>query len=269
MPDTIPSLHPTVTMVGPATAPRWTVVVAAAGKGSRLGSSQPKILFPVAGKSILVRLIEAFDSVSGRFVFVLAPSGVETVQPALNESLGVNFEIAIQAVPIGMADAVNCGLGSVQTPFVAVVWGDQAALSADVIRECARIMEDSPTLAAALPTLYRPKPYIHFERDADQRIAHIRQAREGDVMPDVGESDAGVFFFRTKELQAVLPTVLTNEAYRGRVTSEVNFLPILVELERRGGVRCVAGMSEQQAAGINSPEDVQRMEHFLAKTIIP
>ena len=38
----------------------WTAIVPAAGRGSRLGFDQPKILFPVAGRPILDWLLEFF-----------------------------------------------------------------------------------------------------------------------------------------------------------------------------------------------------------------
>ena len=39
--------------LGPVTRDRWTAVIPAAGRGSRLGSDQPKILFPILGRPIL------------------------------------------------------------------------------------------------------------------------------------------------------------------------------------------------------------------------
>ena len=44
-----------------------------------------------------------------------------------------------------------------------------------------------------MPTSRQQNPYIHFERDPDGRITAVRQRREGEAMPGVGESDIGLF----------------------------------------------------------------------------
>ena len=47
-------------LAAPHNRETWSAVVAAAGRGTRLGFDKPKILFPVAGITILERLIRLF-----------------------------------------------------------------------------------------------------------------------------------------------------------------------------------------------------------------
>ena len=58
---------------------------------------------------------------------------------------------------------------------------------------CAGMSHEHADAAAILPTSRQAPPYIHLDRDAEGRITAIRQRREGDEMPAVGESDMGLF----------------------------------------------------------------------------
>ena len=53
--------------------------------------------------------------------------------------------------------------------------------------------QEHPDASAILPTSRQAPPYIHLDRDPDGRITAIRQRREGDEMPAIGESDMGLF----------------------------------------------------------------------------
>src|SRR3954451_15167520 len=106
--------------LGPLTPSRWTAVIPAAGRGSRLGSDQPKILFPILGRPILFWLLDALAPVCGSNVLVLSADGRPAVERAV-QSLGTAPEIVIQERPTGMADAVQRARAATQTYFVLVV----------------------------------------------------------------------------------------------------------------------------------------------------
>ena len=57
----------------PVNPSRWTAVIPAAGRGSRLGSDRPKILYPVAGRLLIEWLLDFLEPNCSRLVFVLSP----------------------------------------------------------------------------------------------------------------------------------------------------------------------------------------------------
>src|SRR3954462_4288826 len=97
----------------------WSVLIPAAGRGSRLTFDKPKILFPVGGVTILERLTSLLRPFCAEFIFVLSPSGQPEVEPEIQKLLPGNAQVAIQAAPKGMADAIASGLPKVKTPNVA------------------------------------------------------------------------------------------------------------------------------------------------------
>jgi bifunctional N-acetylglucosamine-1-phosphate-uridyltransferase/glucosamine-1-phosphate-acetyltransferase GlmU-like protein len=249
----------------PAVNPsKWTAIIPAAGRGSRLGSDRPKILYPVAGRPIVEWLLDFLEPNCGRLVFVLSPAGVRDVRPELERLIPGRYDIVIQEVPRGMGDAVEVALAVVATPSAVIVWGDQVALRRQSVEACLRLHEGPLQPPVTCPTVLRPDPYIHFDRGVDGRINGLRQAREGDAMPKEGESDTGFFCFETPALRRLLAALHEQPSQAGHFTGEFNFLPVIPLAARQHlEVLTPALMTLAETVGINSAADVSAIEAFL------
>jgi bifunctional N-acetylglucosamine-1-phosphate-uridyltransferase/glucosamine-1-phosphate-acetyltransferase GlmU-like protein len=244
---------------------QWTALIPAAGRGTRLGFDRPKILFPIAGATILEWLLDLLKPLCRRYVLILSPEGVSAVEKETSQVLGKCGAVAVQPEPRGMADAIRCGAPLVETRHTLIVWGDQVALEPASLDFAMRIHQGIAQPAATVPTLWRSGPYIHFERDRGGRVARILQAREGDRMPDRGESDSGVFLFRTESLCSYLDCLLKSEDCIGKQTRELNFLPIFPILDREPGqLITLPIMTEAESVGVNSQADAAYLEQHLA-----
>src|SRR5262249_19560366 len=153
-------------------------------------------LFEIAGRRILDWLFDLLLPRCASVVIVAAPWSAAAIAEAVATWLP-RVRIVIQPEPVGMADAVERGLGAVSTDNALAIWGDQAAVRPESLDLAMHLHAESCALAT-VPTVQRECPYIHFARDAQGRILEVLQAREGDPMPSHGESDAGVFLFRTR-----------------------------------------------------------------------
>jgi len=245
----------------------WTALIPGAGRGSRLGFDRPKILFPIAGATILDWLVRLLKPLCTRFVVVLSPDGAPLVEPLTSRLLADRHAIALQPEPRGMADAIQCGLPLVETQHTLIVWGDQVALRPSSLDFSMRIHQGIAQPDATCPTLWRDRPYIHFERDVSGTVARVLQAREGDALPARGESDCGVFLFRTEALRRYLPVLLESTECAGTRTHELNFLPIFPMIDREAGqLITLPIMTEAESVGVNSPEDAAYLEHVLQRS---
>ena len=254
--------------LAPAVAPSdWTVLIAAAGKGSRLDFGLPKILFPVAGRPILEWLLDLVVPICESTIFVLSPDGRDSVEPVLERLIPGRYKIAIQSHPSGMGDAVQIGAAEVSTPHTAVMWGDQVALRPRSVALVARLHTGPLGPHVTVPTVFRDAPYIHFERHPDGHIARLLQAREGDAMPARGESDTGFFCFQTQVLRRLLVEVKEQAGARGSRTAEFNLLPVIPFAAETGyTVLTPHVMDVEETIGINSRADAERVEAFLRRS---
>jgi HAD superfamily hydrolase (TIGR01509 family) len=244
---------------GPQHRELWTAIIPAAGRGTRLGFELPKILFPVAGRTILDWLVRLLTPLCSRLIVVASPEGAPLIAP----HVPAYGHVAIQAEPRGMADAVQTALPHLDTRHALIVWGDQAALKPESLELCARLHENASPLAT-VPTAMRANPYIHFERDDTGRLIRVLQAREGDIMPDYGESDSGVFFFRSLALRRLLAELQESRAGLGKRTKEFNFLPVLPLAGRtEGSLLTPRIMTEEESIGVNTPQDAEVLAAVL------
>ena len=83
-------------------------------------------------------------------------------------------------------------------------------------------------------------------------------------MPERGESDSGVFLFRSEALRQALPRLLGSGECIGRQTGELNFLPIFPMFDSEPGQLITAPiMTEEESVGVNSPADAAYLEQQL------
>jgi bifunctional UDP-N-acetylglucosamine pyrophosphorylase/glucosamine-1-phosphate N-acetyltransferase len=242
----------------------WTAIIPAAGRGSRLGYDRPKILYPIAGRPVLDWLLDFLQPNCSRLVFVLSPDGRLTVREELERAIPGRYDIVVQEVPTGMGDAVGLALDAVGTRHVVVVWGDQVALRRSSVDACLRLHDGPLEADVTCPTVFRANPYIHFDRDSSGRICALRQAREGDLMPERGESDTGFFCFRAGALRRLLEQQRQNPQQAGALTREFNLLPV-IPLAAKLGLSVITPrlMTLEETVGVNSTGDAAVVEAFL------
>jgi len=240
----------------------WTAVIPAAGRASRLGYGRPKILYPVAGRPILDWLLEFLSPNCASVVVVVSPEGKDEITRELDRRKLRRFEIVVQQTPTGMGEAVELALPAVLTPHVVIVWGDQVSLRRESVEQCLRLHQGDLQPDVTCPTVTRAHPYVHFDRDAQGQIIGVRLAHEGDLMPDRGESDTGLFCFRTQVLQRLLAELRLTSSL-GASTREFNFLPVIPLAARQGLVLTPQFMRVEETVGVNTKEDAVAIERFL------
>jgi bifunctional N-acetylglucosamine-1-phosphate-uridyltransferase/glucosamine-1-phosphate-acetyltransferase GlmU-like protein len=99
-------------------------------------------------------------------------------------------------------------------------------------------------------------------------LKSVLQAREGDTLPEIGESDCGVFLFETRALFEALESVHSSSSLvRGTATGEFNLLPILPLFDRAPGNVCsVRFHGLEQTMGVNTVHDAEAIMEGLGAT---
>ena len=238
------------------------LVMPAAGVGSRLGSPVAKVLHPVAGRPMLAHLAAIYRPWIDAWHLVVRPLDRDAVAAAC-AALDLDVALHIQPEPIGMLDAIlraHATLAARRPREVWIGWCDQVALRQGTLR---RLAASDASAAIRLPTCVRPEPYIHLERDAAGRIVRVRHRREGDAMPAVGETDAGLFALRGDVYAEHLPRFARENAAVGVRTGERNFLPVLAWAGLPGPVVTFPCEDASETIGINTPADLCAVELIL------
>lgn len=133
--------------------PSAEAVVAAAGRGARLGANSGKAFVPLLGAPMLVHTLRALEAcpLIQRIVAVVPPERVGDAQ-ALVRSHGVTRVGAVVAGGADRQDSVAAGLAAVGTPEVVVVHdGARPLVRPEVIAAVARAAAASGAASAGIP----------------------------------------------------------------------------------------------------------------------
>jgi bifunctional UDP-N-acetylglucosamine pyrophosphorylase/glucosamine-1-phosphate N-acetyltransferase len=240
------------------------LVIPAAGLGTRLGSPLPKALTLVAGQPMIGHVLDRCAPYVDCVVVVVNPAARRPMIDYMKQR-SQPFAVTEQAAPTGMLDAILQAHERVAhvKSRVWIAWCDQVLLSDATLQRVVAAEALTPEPAAVVPTTAQPAPYIHFDRDEDGRLIGVRQRREQDPMPDVGESDSGMFSLSWPAYDAL--RIFKEQAARGHSTGEVNFLPFLPWLAAGHDVRTVPVADAVEAHGINTPDDLAFAEARLRR----
>jgi CTP:molybdopterin cytidylyltransferase MocA len=242
------------------------MIVPAAGRGSRLGMAIPKLLVPVDGRAMIDYILERYAPLVEQFIVVVSPGTEAMVREHLDRR-PESAELAYQVTPTGMLDAILAPAERVRVLAPAevwITWCDQIAVGAATAERLASAMAAPDAPALVFPTVTGPAPYIHFPRDSSGRIVGVLQRREGDPMPETGESDLGLFGLSGETYRDALPEFAAG-VETGTATRERNFLPFIPWLAQRAPVGTVPATHPYEAVGINTPDDLQRVRAALNK----
>jgi bifunctional UDP-N-acetylglucosamine pyrophosphorylase / glucosamine-1-phosphate N-acetyltransferase len=239
------------------------LVVPAAGMGSRLGASLPKLLVPVAGVPMIDRILDLYRDQIADVVVVVSPAFAADVRRHLDRRRdSVSINVIEQPEATGMLDAIMLAVPLARDAAgVWVTWCDQVAVHPRTIERLAARTGNSAA-PFVMPTVRRANPYIHFARDHEGRITQVLHRREGDAMPAEGESDMGLFAMSSAVFREGLPR-FARDVEVGEATRERNFLPFIPWLARTHPIVTFPCEDPMEAVGVNTPDELRLVEQYL------
>ncbi|MFI6868396.1 bifunctional UDP-N-acetylglucosamine diphosphorylase/glucosamine-1-phosphate N-acetyltransferase GlmU [Nocardia sp. NPDC050406] len=198
------------------------VVVLAAGAGTRMRSKTPKVLHPLAGRSMLAHALHAANEIDPAYLITVVGHDRQQVGAAVGRvaaELGREITLAVQEEQLGTGHAVQCALTAVPDDFT----GDLLVTSADVP------LLDGHTVSALLDEhrsynersavtvlTFVPEDangYGRIVRDAEGQVLEI--VEHADATPAqaaITEVNSGVYVFDATVLRAMISRLTTANA---------------------------------------------------------
>jgi bifunctional UDP-N-acetylglucosamine pyrophosphorylase / glucosamine-1-phosphate N-acetyltransferase len=178
----------------PRVAP--TVLIMAAGQGTRMRSGVPKVLHPLCGRPMLLWPIAAArEAGAGRIVVIDGPGR------ALAEHLPDDIEVAVQEEPRGTGDAVRSAAAQIdRDATVIVLSGDVPLVTAACVRELAERRQRKRAAAVVLSVeIDDPAGYGRVVRDGEGDVLRIVETKvDGDARASdlaIREINTGIYAF--------------------------------------------------------------------------
>lgn len=236
-----------------------SIVIMAAGKGTRMKSARPKVLHKLAGQPMLAHVIGTTSSLAAQQQVVITGHGAEMVESAMREAfaqaplkfvrqepqLGTGHAVQ-QAVPVLPNEGVTLILNG-DTPLI------EASTAQALVDACA-----GHQLALLTIHLDDPTGYGRIVRDASG-LKVLGIVEHKDATPEqreIKEVYTGMMAAPTAQLKQWLSR-LTNNNAQGEY-----YLTDVVAMAQADGVQVVAAQprDEVEVLGVNSPAQLADLE---------
>jgi bifunctional UDP-N-acetylglucosamine pyrophosphorylase/glucosamine-1-phosphate N-acetyltransferase len=177
-------------------------IVLAAGQGTRMRSRIPKVLHPLAGRTMLEHVLDALARAGIEHRVVVIGYGAEQVDAALDPRIPT----VRQEPQLGTADAVRAGLERVPASArqVVVTMGDAPLLPSELLGDLAVAQEAAGAAIALLSArMTVPTGYGRIVRGPDGSGVAIVEEKDADPATlELEEINAGTYCFDAEWLRA-------------------------------------------------------------------
>ena len=237
-------------------------IVLAAGKGTRMASARPKVLHPLAGRPMLLHLLDTLAGLSpAETVVVAGPDIAELTEAVVGHPLSPT--VTVQQERLGTGDAVRTGLTATEITAanagtVLILFGDTPLLTEATMRSLlqARASTDGPGVVVLGFRTRVPGAYGRLVVDDSGHLQSIVEAKDASPAELALElCNSGLMAVDAGLLPEVL-TELTNDNANGEY-----YLTDIVALARARGRSClVVDGDETELMGINTRAELAAVD---------
>jgi bifunctional UDP-N-acetylglucosamine pyrophosphorylase / glucosamine-1-phosphate N-acetyltransferase len=248
-----------------------TAIILAAGRGTRMRSDLPKVVFPVGGRAMVCAVVDACLAAGCSRIVVVVGHKQELVREALagytspRGPLG-SIEFAVQDQQRGTGHAVQCAAplfakeASSPGHRVFVLCGDGPLIRAATLHAVLE-RHGSAQAAATLATavIDDPSGYGRIVRDASGRFSAIVEQKN--CTPEqlkVREVNPSYYCFDAQALFGAMPRVARNPLTQEYYLTDVP--AILMQQGQR--VEVLEAVPPEDVLSINTPEDLAKVDEI-------
>ena len=232
-------------------------IILAAGKGTRMKSDLHKVLHPIAGRPMLLHLLDSVDAIEPARKVVVVGSGKEQLETAL---AGTGCEIAVQEPQLGTGHAVQQAQ-EVLAGFdgdVLILYGDVPFVPTKTMEAMLDRLNDSDCPAVVVLG-FEPFDGLQYGRVIawdTGRITKMVEYKDATLAErDFPLCNSGLMAARAEDLFALLARVGNDNA------AQEYYLVDIVNIAIADGRDCVVITTDPfDVAGINSRAELAMME---------
>lgn len=187
-----------------------SILILAAGKGTRMRSDKPKVMHAVADKPMVQHVIETALALSPSRLGVVCGQAAEMVMPFVT-ALGA--EVVMQTEQLGTGHAVMQAMPLIEdSDQILVLYGDVPLTEASSLQ---RLIESGDAKSIRILTAIRDDPtgYGRIVRDNQGAVQAIVEQKDADAATQaITEINSGIMVLPCKWLQTALPKLSNSNA---------------------------------------------------------
>lgn len=240
------------------------IIILAAGKGTRMNSDLPKVLFPINNRPMIKYLLDSVISsgLDERPIIVVSPSNKDVIKKGLDE-YDLNF--AIQFDQLGTGNAVLSAKDFITHDIenILVLYGDHPFISSKSIENIVKNHKGVLSMMTVNLDDFSDwrKNFYHWGRiiRKNNEIEEIVEFKDAsDEVKNIKEVNPAIFCFNKKWLFENINNIKNNN------NQKEYYLTDLVKIAFNSGERVNSFVIDpREAMGINSPEELEIAKSLL------
>lgn len=234
-----------------------SVIVLAAGKGSRMKSNLPKVLHPISGLPMIYYTIKEAQIVSDDITVVLYHQAKNIQEYIESKFRNINFKIQDHSNFPGTGGAVM----NVDTKYekILILNGDMPLITAETLLPLTKSDAD---IVMSVIDLKEPTGYGRVKIKNGEVEAIIEEKDCTEDQKNIKTVNAGVYIFKKDILEKYLPK-LTNENAQNEY-----YLTDIIKMARADNLKIEPVWVEEDAfKGVNSRFDLANAEEIMQNRI--
>ncbi len=233
-----------------------SIIILAAGQGSRMYSKLPKVLHQLAGKSLLEHVYHTASMLEARGIHVIHGYGGDQVMEELSH---LDVDWVEQAEQLGTGHAVKQALPNIpDQDLVLILYGDVPLITSETLTDLIAAAGES---SFSLLTCFvdDPRGYGRIMHDDNGNVSGIVEDKDAsNEEKQIQEVNAGMMVANSKAIKQWVEKLESNNAQ-----SEY-YLTDVIEMAVKDGVKVnsVQPYSEVETRGINNLAQLSELERY-------
>ena len=245
-----------------------SVVVLAAGLGTRMKSRRAKVLHELGGLPLITHVVKTAQTLDPRTILVVVGHQAEEVEKAVLDAVGELGSFVVQAKQRGTGDAVESARGLLENSdsLLLVLSGDVPLIRAETLQKLIEHHRKNDAACSILSVeLQNPTGYGRIVRDESSAFTRIVEHKDATAdQRQIREINSGIYCFESRDLfQALRRVEPVNEQGEYYLTDVAEII-----LSLGGNVSVYLHDEAREVSGINTRAELAEFENLLRRNTI-
>lgn len=241
-----------------------TAIILAAGKGTRMKSSVPKVLHKIAGKEMISYVLDSVIKAGVKDIIIVAGSNFNEVKNFIKSKYNQNIKIIKQRPLLGTGHAVLTVIKSKIKihPFVFILNGDVPLIQPITLRQIIKMFTNTKCDGIiAVSKVKNPFGYGRIIRDENNNIIKIVEEKDANILEKkIDLINGGLYFLRTSDLKENIIKIKKN-----LIKGEYYLTDLTEILAKKNKILKPFLIDEQELKGINDRQQLAEVEEINNK----
>ncbi len=233
------------------------IIILAAGRGTRMRSSKPKVLHALAGEPLISHVLSTARALKPEQVHIVVGYGADAVKTAIGAN---DVQFHLQAEQLGTGHAVAQALPHCDpNSQVLVLFGDVPLIQSDSLEQLIQASANGGMGLLAV-SLEDPRGYGRVVRDSANGFVQVVEDRDcSEAQQQIKEVNTGILVAPAAKLSALLLQV-GNDNAQGEY-----YLPDVLHLAVNQGEQVTLAVMEDaaQVMGVNDLAQLESLERVF------